>query len=67
MNVVGELEIPPAKQVTLLISTLRDKAYQFYQEVIEDKVNALGEAFKLLENTYSSIARQEQKRLCSNL
>jgi hypothetical protein len=62
MDVVEELEIPPAQQVTLLRSTLREEAYQFYQEVIKDKVNALGEAFKLLENTYASIARQEQTK-----
>jgi hypothetical protein len=62
MGVVEELEIPPAQQVTLLRSTLREEAYQFYQEVITDKLNALGEAFKLLENTCASIARQEQTK-----
>jgi hypothetical protein len=60
MDVVEELENSPAHQVILLRSTLRKEAYQFYQEVIKDKVNALGEAFQLLEDTYASIARQEQ-------
>jgi hypothetical protein len=60
MDVVEELEIPPAQQVTLLRSTLREEAYQFYQDVIKEKVLTLGEAFKLLEDTYASIARQEQ-------
>jgi Zinc knuckle len=41
---------------------LQEEAYQFYQEVIKDKVNELGEAFKLLENTHASIARQEQTK-----
>jgi hypothetical protein len=63
MDVVEELEIPPAQQVTLLRSTLREEAYQFYQKVIKDKVNALKEAFKLLDNTYESIALQEQTKI----
>jgi hypothetical protein len=41
MDVVAELEIRPALQVTLIRSNLREEAYQFYQEVIKDKVNAL--------------------------
>jgi hypothetical protein len=60
MDVIEELEIPPVQQVTLLRSALREEAYQFYQDVIKDKVGTLGEAFKLLEDTYASIARQEQ-------
>jgi hypothetical protein len=60
LDVIEELEIQQAQQVTLLRSDLREESYQFYQEVIKDKVNALGEALKLLENTYASIARQEQ-------
>jgi hypothetical protein len=60
LDVCEELEINHQQQVTFLRSALREKAYQFYQEVIKDKVTSLGAAFKLLEDTYPSVARQEQ-------
>jgi hypothetical protein len=60
MDVVEELDVPPAQQVVLLRSALREEFYQFYQDIIKDKVTSLGDAFKLLEETYASTARQEQ-------
>jgi hypothetical protein len=60
MDVCEELELTHSHQVTFLRSALREEAYQFYQDVIKERVTSLGEAFKLLEDTYASIARQEQ-------
>ena len=60
LDVCEELKINHQQQVTFLRSALREEAYQFYQEVIKDKVKSLGEEFKLLEETYASVARQEQ-------
>jgi hypothetical protein len=60
MDIVEESEIPTVQQVTLLRCILREEAYQFYQDVIKDKILTLGEAFKILEDTYASIARQGQ-------
>jgi hypothetical protein len=60
LDVCEELEINQQHQVTFLRSALREEAYQFYQDVIKDKVFTLGAAFTLLEETYASVARQEQ-------
>jgi hypothetical protein len=60
MDAVEELDVPPAMQAVLLCSTLREESYQFYQNIIKDKVTSLGDAFKILEETYDFAARQEQ-------
>jgi hypothetical protein len=49
-----------AQQVVLLRSALREESFQFYQDIIKDKVTSVAYAFRLLEETYSSTARQEQ-------
>jgi hypothetical protein len=60
LDVSEELELTHSQQVTFLRSALREEAYQFYQDVIKDNAASLGEAFILLEETYASVAHQEQ-------
>jgi hypothetical protein len=60
MDVIEELDVPHAQQVVLLRSALREESYQFYQDIIKDKVKYLADAFRLLEETYASTTRQEQ-------
>jgi hypothetical protein len=62
MDVIEELDVPHAQQVVLLRSALREESYQFYQDIIKDKVTSLADAFRLLEETYASTARQEQTK-----
>jgi hypothetical protein len=60
MDVSENLELNHQLQFIFLPSALREEAYQLHQGVIKDKVSSLGEAFKLLEETFAYIARQEQ-------
>jgi hypothetical protein len=57
MGVCEELEF--SKQVTFLRYAQREEAYQIYQDVIEEQVNTVVEAFRLHEDTYASVTRQE--------
>jgi hypothetical protein len=60
MDLIEQLDVPHAQQVVLLRSALREESFQFYQDIIKDKVTSVAYAFRLLEETYSSTARQEQ-------
>jgi hypothetical protein len=42
LDVSEELELTHSQQVTFIRSALREETYQFYQDVIKDKVASLG-------------------------